>query len=123
MSERLENSSLSSIPDLSPLALHREGDHLRFAIRPQDEIMAQLPEDYEDILADRLSELLADEGGWTVELDLRDVPGLSSRQLGSLIALGKVLRPRFGAIPVTHVSPPVRHLLELTRTDQLFRMG
>ncbi len=108
-------------PDLTPLAIQRTEDHLRFVLKPhQGDIIPELPDDYEEVLAERLSDLLADSTALSVEIDLRGVSGISSRELGSLIALHKVLRPHFSNVPVKGVSSGVRHLLALTRTDQLF---
>jgi hypothetical protein len=111
------------MPDLTPLVVERTGDHLTFKLRDQEEILLQLPDDYEVVLAQRLAGLLSEEdASLTAEISLDGLIGISSRQLGSLIALGKVLRPRFGTVPVTHVSAGVRRLLALTRTDRLFAL-
>lgn len=113
---------MSTVPDLTPLMLNRQRNHLEFALRDQTEIMPQLPEDYEQYLAERLAGILQEDAPLTAEMNLHGISAISSRQLGSLIALGKVLRSRFGKIAVTGVSPGVRHLLEMTRTDQLFEL-
>lgn len=107
-------------PDVAPLELHREGNHLRFVFAAQAEILPELPGDYEELLTQRLHQLLAEPTPLTAEIDLRDVPGVSSRQLGSLIALQKVLRPRFGRLPITGLSDGVRRSLVTTRVDRLF---
>lgn len=114
---------VQSIPDLTPLGLRCQGNHLTFVLRRQEDILDELPADFEVVLADRLRGLLADEQPYTLEVDLESIAGLTSRQLGSLIALGKVLRARFGAIPMRGVSAGVRHLLDLTRTSALFDMS
>ncbi|MCK4342925.1 MAG: STAS domain-containing protein [Phycisphaerae bacterium] len=114
---------MASMPDLTPLALHREGNHLKFVLRTPKDILAQLPDNYEQILAQRLANLLADETPLTVEINLAGLAGISSRQLGSLIALERVLRPRFGAVLMTNVSPTIRHVLEVTRTERLFKLS
>ena len=111
---------MGSSPDVAPLELYREGNHLRFVFVQQKEILPELPGDYEELLNERLRLLLAEPAALTAEIDLQDLPGVSSRQLGSLIALQKVLRPRFGRIAITGLSAPVRHSLELTHVDQLF---
>lgn len=123
MDRMSEKDILAAMPDLSPLIVERVGNHLKFSIRAQDDILLQLPADYEQLLARRLAELLDDEAPLTAEISLSGHIGLSSRQLGSLIALGKVLRGRFGQVPVTNAGPGVRHLLQMTRTDQLFKLG
>jgi anti-anti-sigma regulatory factor len=86
----------------------------------QPDIMAELPADYEQLLKDRLQQVLADTGPLTVEVNLEGQAVISSRQLGSLIALQKVLRPRFGSIPLIGVSENIRHLLTRTHVDKLF---
>lgn len=123
MEDGTEKTIATPMPDLTPLAVQRDGAHLKFTIRTQEDILAQLPEDYERRLSDRLGELLADPTPFTTEVSLAGLAGISSRQLGSLIALGKVLRPRFGTLTLTNISPPVLHLLKLTRVDQLFNLA
>lgn len=107
-------------PDLSPLTLSRAGNHLCFRLKDQEEIFAELPPDYEQFLASELEEILSSGQVSSAEIDLENAPALSSRQLGSLIALQKVLRKHFDRVPVQGLSAKVRHLLELTRTDQFF---
>lgn len=116
-------ASVTPLPDLTPLAVRREGGLLTFLVRQQEDILDQLPTDYEVVLGSRLAALLADTTTNAVEINLEDVTGITSRQLGALIALGRVLRSRFGVIPIRHVSPNVLHLLKLTRTDALFQLG
>ncbi len=114
---------MASAPDLTPLELLRVGDHLRFVLKPQADILPELPADYEQLVAHQLRAVLAEKSQLTAEIDLQNISGLSSRQLGSLIALSKVLRPRFGSVPVMGVSSGVRHLLRVTHTDRLFGLA
>jgi anti-anti-sigma regulatory factor len=109
--------------DLWPLELERTGSHLCFLLSPQGEILPELPAHYEELLAEHLGDLLAEPGRLTVEVNLQSLAGITSRQLGSLIALQKILRRRFGRIPITGVSPAVRQVLTLTHVDQLFDLG
>lgn len=111
---------MAATPDVAPLEMLREGNHLRFVFAHQAGILSELPRDYEALLDERLNQVLAEPGPLTAEIDLRDIPGVSSRQLGSLIALQKVLRPRFGRLPITGLSEGVRRSLVTTRVDQLF---
>ena len=106
--------------DVSPLELQRSGNHLRFALAAHSDALAELPADYEQLLTVRLQQLLVEPKPLTVEVSLEDRPGISSRQLGSLIALQKVLRPRFGRISLTGVSEGLRHLLTRTHIAKLF---
>jgi ABC-type transporter Mla MlaB component len=109
-----------TMPDLSPLELHREKNHLRFSFVEQAEILAELPRDFEQLLADRLADILHEPVELTAEVQLKKLPGLNSRQLGSLIALQKVLRTRIRSVRVSGASESIRHLLVLTHLDQLF---
>lgn len=113
---------MATLPDISPLELQRSGNHLRFVLKPQDEILPELPADFEELLAHSLADVFEGAETVTAEIDLGQTPALSSRQLGSLIALRKVLRERFDRVPIHGVSGSVRHLLELTRTDQFFEV-
>ena len=100
--------------------MQRSGNHLRFVLASHSDALAELPADYEQLLTVRLQEILAQPEPLTIEVDLAGRPGISSRQLGSLIALQKVLRPRFGRIPLTGLSESIRHLLARTHIDKLF---
>jgi ABC-type transporter Mla MlaB component len=111
------------MPDLTPLGVRREGGSLLFFLRSNEEILEQLPTDYEVLLGSRLAAILADESAKSVCIDLEDIPGITSRQLGALIALGRVLRSRFGVVPMQRVNANVLHLLQLTKTDSLFKLG
>jgi len=109
-----------TVPDVSPLELQRTGDHLRFVLAAHSDMLAELPADYEQLLTSRLQQILTEPKPLTIEVSLEDRPGISSRQLGSLIALQKVQRPRFGRIPLTGVSEGLRHLLTRTHIAKLF---
>ena len=113
---------MASVPDLSPLELQRTGDHLRFVLSPQPDILAELPRDYEQLLNTRLTNILAEPQPLTAEVHLHDLAGISSRQLGSLIALQKVLRHRFGRMPITGLSDNVRRVLSMTHVAELFEL-
>ncbi len=113
---------MATMPDLSPIAWHQEGGRLVFVLQSQDEILPQLANDFEHVLSERLAGLLAADTPLEARIDLQNLPAINSRQLGSLIALSKVLRPRLGAVALVGISPTVRHLLKLTKTDQLFKL-
>ena len=116
------DAAIDTMPALSPLGMRRHGDHLEFYLRTQSDILPQLPTDYEQVVGQALAATLAEEHALSAEINLENVPAISSRQLGSLIALSKVLRARFGNVPLTHMSGAVRYLFEMTRTAQLFGM-
>jgi anti-anti-sigma regulatory factor len=109
-----------SSPDVSPLEMQRSGNHLRFVLSAHSDALAELPADYEQLLTLGLKEILAEAQALTVEVNLTGHSGVTSRQLGSLIALQKVLRPRFGRVPLTGVSEGIRQLLARTHIDKLF---
>lgn len=109
--------------DVSPLEFQRTGAHLRFVLSAHSDILAELPADYEQLLATRLVEILTDPAPLTAEVSLEGHPGITSRQLGSLIALQKVLRPRFGRVRLTGVSQSIRNLLARTHIDKLFELS
>lgn len=53
-------------------------------------------------------------------LDLQHLPALSSRQLGTMLTLSKVLHS-WGGLHLTHVSDAVRNLLSLTRMERFYK--
>jgi anti-anti-sigma regulatory factor len=105
------------------LELQRSGNHLRFVLSAHSDVLAELPADYEQLLTLGLKQILAESQTLTVEVNLAGHSGVTSRQLGSLIALQKVLRPRFGRVPLTGVSEGIRHLLARTHIDKLFEVA
>ena len=117
-----EQITVTETLDLSPLELERSDNLLRFTFSEQVDILPELPADYELLLTNKLAPILAEQTELSAEISLRGLAAISSRQLGSLIALQKVLRPRFGKLPLTNASDGVRHLLDLTRTNQLFEL-
>ena len=106
--------------DLGPLTLAAEKDCWRFTIAAPTEMTLDLPPDYEDFLRQKLEAFLQSSEQPTIEIDLQDLPAISSRHLGLMLALQKALTRRCERLRVTGVSPGVRRLLGLTRTDQFF---
>jgi anti-anti-sigma regulatory factor len=109
--------------DLGPLTLARDGDHWRFTITSPNEVMLELPPDYERFLTKALDRLERASREVQIEMDLGNLPGLSSRQLGLMLALQKALADHCERLPLTGVSPGVRQLLNITRTDRFFDLG
>jgi anti-anti-sigma regulatory factor len=56
-------------------------------------------------------------------MDLQELPAISSRQLGLMLALQKALADRHDKLCITGLSTGVRRLLNLTRTAQFFDIG
>jgi anti-anti-sigma regulatory factor len=106
--------------DLGPLTLTQQGNRWCFTITAPAEIMLELPRDYEHFLSKSLQRLTHTAHDLQVEMDLHDLPGLSSRQLGLMLALQKALADHCDRLHLTGVSPGVRRLLNLTRTVQFF---
>ena len=84
--------------------------------------MLELPPDYERFLVERLRPLLDPGKSPAVEIDLENLPGISSRQLGLMLALQKALADHYEKLCVTGLSDGVRRLLNLTRTEQFFEI-
>lgn len=111
---------MTALPEILPLQVSREGDHLRFSLASREEILPELPADYEQFLEERLAPLLVERHELRAGIDLEQHPGVSSRELGALITLQKVLRRHFETVPMTGVSDSVRHVLEVMGVGQLF---
>lgn len=113
---------MPKLPDLGPLSISAcEGGYRLALARPAD-LTLEMPLGFEDMLREGLAPLLNAEPPPEFVLDLQDTPGLSSRQLGVMLALQKVLRSRHEALPLRGVSGPVRRLLELMRVAALFEI-
>lgn len=105
-----------------PLAVQRDGQRVCLSFVESEAILAELPPELDTYLEQRLGELLETSARPDVVFDLHNAPGISSRQLGVLLALHKTLRPRVSRLPLTGVSENVRRLLEMTRTAQFFEL-
>jgi anti-anti-sigma factor len=108
--------------DLGPLQMSRQGQRCYFTLSVPDDIGLELPPDLEAQLAARLARAVPPGPGLAVVLDLQDVPAISSRQLGVMLALHKCLSACSARLPVTHASERVRRLLAVTKTDQFFEL-
>jgi len=115
-----DSANVNDLPDLGPLTLSQAGNQWRFTLTAPTEMTLELPPDYDRHLSEKLQRLLARAGEPNVVMDLQDLPAISSRQLGLMLALQKALRDRRERLPITGISPPVRRLLNLTRTAQFF---
>lgn len=118
-----EGVAMSPAPHLGPLTLTQEGDRWRFTLTTPSEMMLELPSDYEQFLSERLEPLLRAAELPPIEMDLRGLPAISSRQLGLMLALQRALADRCKKLCVTGLSDGVRRLLNLTRTEQFFKIS
>jgi len=115
-----ESADAREACDLGPLTLAAGGGRWRFTLTCPTEIMLELPQDYEHFLRERLDRFLQLPGQPTIEMDLQDLPAISSRHLGLMLSLQKTLADRCERLRITGISPGVRRLLSLTRTNQFF---
>lgn len=109
-----------SANQVGPLEILAEHDAVRFRLLPHT-ITAELPTDYEQTLFSRLTTLPAQT---RVLLDLDGTAAVSSRELGVLLTLRKVLAEARGheRLRLTGVSSAVRRVLEVSRTSQFFEI-
>jgi ABC-type transporter Mla MlaB component len=106
--------------DLGPLTLAAARDRWRFTLTNPNEMTLELPPDYEQFLRKRLEPFLKSRAEPAIEMDLEDLPAISSRHLGLMLSLRKALADRCEHLQVRGISPGVRRLLKLTRTSQFF---
>ena len=106
--------------DLGPLALAISGGDWRFQLSNPNEMLLELPSDYEELLARRLAELSGDSPPPRLVMDMENITAISSRQLGLMLALRKTCDAWSGRVRVVNISPAVRRLLDLTRTERFF---
>jgi len=115
--------------DIGPLRLTidpaRGGSHRwRFEfLRSAAELGFEVPGDFERDIAARLRPLLESGKPTDVRLDLAGVTGISSRQLGVMIALQKALREQASRLQLENLHPAVRRLLDVTHTLQFFEVA
>ncbi len=113
---------MAEMVDLGPLQMACEGDRYRFSLTQTERLGPELPADFEQQLAERLAQALPAGRPLRLLLDLQNVPGLSSPQLGIMLALHKTLRNYGPRLPVVNASQRVRRLLEVTHTEQFFEL-
>lgn len=111
---------MASREKADPIALERSDDLLTFTLKGGEEILASLPVNYDEILAERLKPILADTGPLRAQINLTSLPAINSRQLGALLALQKALRPRFPRVALIGASEAVRQVLRITRAERFF---
>ncbi|MBU0617580.1 MAG: STAS domain-containing protein [Planctomycetes bacterium] len=115
-----EHANPQQTYDLGPLTLAAEKDCWRFTLAVPTEMTLELPPDYEQFLRQKLEPFFQSSEQPTIEMDLQDLPAISSRHLGLMLALQKAIAERYERLRITGISPGVRRLLSLTRIDQFF---
>ncbi len=107
--------------EYGPLIAEREASGtLRFEFNPASPGLLELPADFMTRLAEQVAPLLA--GRPRVILDMGGRVGISSRQLGAMIALRKAVGDVAERLPLRGVSEGVEKVLESTRTDKFFEI-
>lgn len=106
--------------ELGPLTLTLEGSRWGFSLTNPTEMTMDLPPDYEEFLRKKLRRHFQAGEPQEVAMNLEDLPAISSRHLGLLLSLQKVLSENALRLAVRGASPGVRRLLRLTRTEKFF---
>ncbi len=122
MTEASGSDPDSQTIDLGPLTLARRGRTWCFTLTTPHEMTLELPPDYERALRRALEPLLEQGPPPEVVVDLQNLPGISSRHLGLMLALHKALGECCGRVRIAGASPAVRRLLDLTRTERFFEL-
>jgi len=104
--------------DIAGFRVTIDGDRAvcRFAVL--EDMGVDPPPDLEDVFR-REVESGGRLAGKRVVFALDNMRAMSSRQLGSLLAIRKALEPE-GLVPVRGIQPNVRELFGMTRMDQFF---
>jgi anti-anti-sigma factor len=111
---------MAATADLGPLTFERVGERVCFRLTAPGRIEFELPPDFELFLEKKLAPLRDEPGALRPYIDLELLPAISSRQLGALLALQKVLRERVARLPIVGAHDAVRRVFQTTRVDQLF---
>lgn len=109
--------------DLGPLRLSRDDDGCCFTLSAPAQLTLNIPTDYDRVIADMLRDVAPSGQSKPARLDLQNLPALSSRQLGLMLALHKALRSRHERLRLTGVHDNVKKLLEITKTIQFFDLA
>ena len=121
----------ASVPDsngpqtceLGPLTLTLAAPHWEFRLTNPTEMTMELPPDYEEFLRKKLHRHLQGGAPQSLMMNLEELPAISSRHLGLLLALQKVLSENALKLSISGASPGVRRLLRLTRTEKFFDLA
>lgn len=105
------------------MLIERSGERYRLTLNPNADPTVEVPGNFHQALADRLRTVIGESGPVDIFFDLQQIPAISSRQLGLMLALKKALRGRCEKIRVSGVRENVRRLLEITQTLQFFELG
>lgn len=105
--------------EVGPLTIELDERRALFRFADPVSTSLEIPPSFEEQLRDVAEDLSGRLRGKSVEMDLGNVPAISSRQLGLILTVREVMKP-FSPLKLLSVSPSVRHLLKLTGTDRFF---
>lgn len=106
---------------LGHLKTRVESGRITFTLVRPEGLEHGLPPSFELRLGHELQALV--DRGAEVVLDMQNVAGVGSRQLGVMLALYRVLRSRHPRLRLLNAHENVRRLLELSRTAQFFEIA
>jgi anti-anti-sigma factor len=107
---------------IGPVMVRVDPEAVRFHFVDTEAILLEVPPGLEAELREFARSRRGDVQGKAVRFDLQDVGFVSSRQLGVLLTIRKVLAPG-GQVRLENVSPVVRNLLEVARLTRHFSAG
>lgn len=108
--------------DLGPLRLTRDTDGCCFTLAAPANLTLSIPPDYDRVILGMLNDVAPSGEIRPARMDLQNLPAISSRQLGLMLALFKALRSRHERLRLTGVHENVRKLLEMTKITQFFEL-
>jgi len=108
--------------EIGPLTIRLDGDTWRITLTTPDEVTLELPPGYDLTIRRALDSTIPDRPV-DIVFDLDSRPGISSRQLGLMLALRKAVAFRGDRLRIVGATEPVRELLRVTRTEQFFEFA
>lgn len=108
--------------EIGPLTIRLDGDTWRITLTTPDEVTLELPPNYDKTIRDALDSVIRDRPV-DIVFDLGSLPGISSRQLGLMLALRKAVAYRGDRLRVAGATDPVKELLRVTHTEQFFEFA
>jgi anti-anti-sigma factor len=111
---------MSETANLGALALSKSAAGWTVRLAAPADVSLVVPPTFDRELSEKFREHLGPAAQLAIHFDLENLPGLSSRQLGLLIATQKAVRPWSARLALVGVHQTVRRLLELTQTSQFF---
>lgn len=79
----------------------------------------EYPPNLETLITNVVKSQVSDLSGTQVCIDLEELPAISSKQLGAMLAVRKACTPK-GKVQVLNLRPNVRELLQITKLGDFF---